>query len=61
LLRDQEKVKQLMARFNSLMQEGRYRLAEDAAATEAQKIMPENPCPLRRPRTRALWAISLTP
>lgn len=46
LLRDQEKLRQLMERFNSLMDEGRYRLAEEAAAVEAQAMAPDNPVPM---------------
>ncbi len=42
LTRNQDKLKQLMERFNSLMQEGRYRPAEEVA-TEAQKVLPDNP------------------
>jgi len=41
LTRNQEKVKQLMERFNSLMDERRWRPAEQVAA-EAQKLMPNN-------------------
>ena len=41
--RNQEKVKQLMDRFNSLMSEGRYLLAEEAAANEVQEMMPQDP------------------
>src|SRR5208337_2552723 len=39
LQQDQDKVKQLMDRYDSLMAEGRYRLAEESAAFEAQKIV----------------------
>jgi len=46
LLRKQEKLRQLMERFNSLMDEGRYRLAEEAAAAEAQALDPDNPVPV---------------
>ena len=49
----EQKVKQLMERFNSLMDEGRYRLAEEAAAAEAVKMAAQrlprlagNPAPL---------------
>ncbi len=45
LIRNQQKVEQLMNRFNSLMQEGRYRLAEESAAAEAQAILPDSPVP----------------
>ena len=43
LERNQEKVKQLMDRFDSLMAEGRYLLAEEAAASEVQEMMPDDP------------------
>ena len=46
LIRNQDKAKQLIARFNSLMLEGRYQPAKDVA-TEAQKVLPENPVPLQ--------------
>ena len=39
LKQDQNKVKQLMERFDSLMAEGRHRLAEESAAFEAEKIV----------------------
>ncbi|MEN6559008.1 MAG: hypothetical protein ABFC54_12610, partial [Thermoguttaceae bacterium] len=45
LLRNQMKVKQLMERFDSLMQEGRYRKADEEAAAEAQKTLPDSPVP----------------
>ncbi len=45
LLRNQQKVQQLMQRFNSLMNEGRYVLAEEAAAVEAKKLVPDSPVP----------------
>lgn len=38
LMRNQQKVKQLMERFDSLMDEGRYRFAEEAAAAEVQAM-----------------------
>jgi len=38
LQHEQRKLKQLMDRFNSLMAEGRHRLAEESAALEARKI-----------------------
>ena len=41
--RDQEKIKQLMERFDSLMSEGRFLLAEEAAASEVQAMAPNNP------------------
>ncbi len=41
LTRNQEKVKQLLERFNSLMDERRYRPAEQVAL-EAHKAMPDN-------------------
>ena len=47
LMRNQEKVKQLMERFNSLMDEGKYHAAEEQAAVEAEKystpLNPNNP------------------
>ncbi len=43
LLRKQEKVRQLMDRFNALMDENRYRWAEEATAMEAEKVDPGNP------------------
>ena len=43
LLRKQEKVRQLMERFDSLMDEGRYRFAEEVAANEANKLAPNAP------------------
>lgn len=43
LSRRQEKIRQLMDRFNSLMEEGRYRLAEEAAAMEAEEIAEQKP------------------
>ncbi len=39
----EEKIKQLMERFDSLMSEGRYLLAEEAAATEVSEIAPDLP------------------
>jgi hypothetical protein len=39
----QEKVHQLMDRFNSLMSEGRYLLAEEGPAAEVQAIEPQTP------------------
>ena len=47
LIRNQVKVKQLMKRFNSLMQEERYRPAEGTVAAEMQKNLPDNPVPLQ--------------
>ena len=40
MLRSQEKVKQLMARFDSLMDEGKYRFAEEVNVVEAAKLLP---------------------
>jgi hypothetical protein len=40
--RQEEKVKQLMDRFNSLMSEGRYLLAEEAAADEVAETLPNS-------------------
>ena len=46
LLQRELKLKQLMDRFNSLMDEGRYALAEEQAASEAQQLAPEEPVPV---------------
>lgn len=46
LLLKEQKLSQLMARFNSLMDEGRYELVEVEAAGEAEKLSPDNPVPL---------------
>jgi tetratricopeptide (TPR) repeat protein len=46
LERKQLKVKELMERFNSLMSEKKYGLAEEAAAAEAAKELPGNPVPV---------------
>jgi len=43
LLRKQQKVRQLMERFNSLMDEGKYRVAEEAAASEVAAEIPDSP------------------
>ncbi|MDY0170774.1 MAG: hypothetical protein RBS80_29805, partial [Thermoguttaceae bacterium] len=43
LMRDQAKVKQLMDRFNSLMDEGRYRSAEEEVAYEVAQVAPNDP------------------
>ena len=43
LERRQEKLRQLMDRFDSLMSEGRYLLAEETAAYEVQKMAPNLP------------------
>ncbi len=43
LLRDQVRVKQLMDRFNSLMDEGRYRAAEEEVAVEVAQLAPDDP------------------
>lgn len=43
LLRKEEKLRQLMERFNSLMEEGRYKIAEEQVADEALALAPENP------------------
>jgi tetratricopeptide (TPR) repeat protein len=53
LIRKQLKVKELMARFNSLMQEGRWGLAE-TVANEAQIILPTSSVPMQ-----ADWYASL--
>lgn len=41
--RGQQRVQQLLERFNSLLQEGRYAEAEDQAADEALKAAPDSP------------------
>ncbi len=59
--RRQEKLRQLMDRFDSLMAEGRYLLAEETAAYEVQQLRPI--CPTRWWRrkyrvsfvTRGIW------
>jgi hypothetical protein len=43
LLGKQQKLHQLMERFNSLMDEGRYRMAEEGPAKQAEEIDPGNP------------------
>ncbi len=45
LLRNQQKLQQLMEKFNSLMDEGRFRYAEEAVAVEAQQVAPGDPVP----------------
>ena len=42
LLRKQQKIDSLMQRFNSLMNEGRYKLAEESVAAEVLKELPED-------------------
>ena len=56
LVRNEQKVKQLMDRFNSLMSEGRYLLAEEAGALEARKIVSGTPNPSPVPDLAALEA-----
>ena len=46
MLREQ-RMRQLMERFNSLMAEGRYRVAEELVAVEAQQLDPNNPVPVQ--------------
>jgi len=46
LLRQQQKMEQLMERFNSLMDEGRFRMAEEDIALEAQALAPNDPVPV---------------
>jgi hypothetical protein len=41
--RKEQKLRQLLERFNSLMDEGRYRMAEEAAAAEALALAPNEP------------------
>jgi hypothetical protein len=43
--KDQQKAKQLMARFDSLMMEGRYREAEEGVGPEVAALLPENGLP----------------
>lgn len=43
LMRGQEKMKQLMNRFDSLMKEGRYRAAEEGPAQEVEHMAPDLP------------------
>ena len=43
LMRGQEKMKQLMDRFDSLMKEGRYRNAEEGPAQEVEHMAPDLP------------------
>ena len=45
LLRNTQRVQQLMERFNALMDEGRYREAEEDVALEAGEIAPLDPVP----------------
>ena len=49
--RDRQKVKQLMDRFNSLMDEGRYQEAEDVIAAQVLELEPNSATP-----PAALWA-----
>ena len=42
LTRDEEKARQLMARFNTLMDEGEYKVAQTEAAEEAEKLFPDD-------------------
>ncbi|MFH1922447.1 MAG: hypothetical protein ABIP48_21510, partial [Planctomycetota bacterium] len=51
LLRGQQKMEQLMERFNSLMEEGRFRMAEEQIAMEAQELAPNNPVPVAATHT----------
>ncbi|NQU24828.1 MAG: VWA domain-containing protein [Candidatus Nealsonbacteria bacterium] len=46
LLRKQQKVDQLMARFDSLLDEGRHRLAEEVVAAAAAEELPDHPVPV---------------
>ena len=46
LTRDEQRVDQLMQRFNALMAEGRYVDAEVDAAMPARDLMPRNPVPV---------------
>lgn len=46
LTRDQEVLFQLLERFNALLAEEHFQLADEAAAAEAQKLDPDNPVPI---------------
>jgi hypothetical protein len=46
LRRREQRVKSLMERFNALVDEGQFRLAEEAVAMEAQGLDPDNPVPV---------------
>ncbi|NQT12542.1 MAG: VWA domain-containing protein, partial [Planctomycetes bacterium] len=46
LLRRDQKMEQLMERFNYLMEEGRYRIAEETVALDAQELDPNSPVPV---------------
>ncbi len=48
---NREKVKQMMVRFNALMDEGRYREAEDVIADQVRELDPEGTAPVT-----ATWA-----
>jgi tetratricopeptide (TPR) repeat protein len=45
LTRNQQKLTQLMSRFDALMEEGRYRLAEESAGAAAQKMVIDKEVP----------------
>ena len=53
LLRDYQKLRQLMQRFDALMKDGEYRLAEEGAAAEAARVSERLPLP-REPGRAAL-------
>jgi len=53
LQRKQQKIRQLMERFNSLMEEKRFTLAEDAAAAQAMELDNRNPVPIAATITAA--------
>jgi len=44
LLRREQKIRQLMERFDSLMQEGQYEQAEEGATVPARELDPITPC-----------------
>ncbi|MCS7238877.1 MAG: VWA domain-containing protein [Thermoguttaceae bacterium] len=45
LLRRQEQVRQLLERFSSLVEEGRYQEADEIVAAQAERLDPDNPVP----------------
>ncbi|HTU26700.1 MAG TPA: hypothetical protein VMF30_14930, partial [Pirellulales bacterium] len=54
LERRQERLRQLMDRFDSLMAEGRYLLAEETAAYEVQKLAPNDPISVSAAKVSAM-------
>ncbi|MCE9547017.1 MAG: hypothetical protein K8T25_16200, partial [Planctomycetia bacterium] len=62
--RDEERLRQLMERYESLVKEGRYNEADKEAATEAKKLAPDNPTVMSAVRSGQLksayednWAV----